>query len=132
MATDAQQSETMRQIAQAWEEAKAQFQELRVQVDRAERMARAKAEATFAGRERDQALRDLGEAVLVAVQRGQLSLPSTLTRALRAAGAADEMQKQQAASIADILQEGEEAARRLKKPTAVGRNSPLASRTKKR
>lgn len=132
MATDTPQTETIRQIAQAWEQAKAQFQQLRVQVDRAEKMAKAKAEATFLGRERDHALRDLGEAVWLAIQKGQLTAPAGCARSLKAVQAAEEKQKQQAASISDILQEGEEAARRLKKPVTGTRNSPLASRTKKR
>lgn len=132
MAADPQQTETIRLIAQAWEQAKAQFQQLRVQVDRAEKMAKAKADATFVGRERDHALRDLGEAVWAAIQKGQFSPPAGFARSLKAVQAADEKQKQQAASISDILQEGEEAAKRLKKPTTGSRNSPLASRTKKR
>jgi tellurite resistance protein TehA-like permease len=66
VASDPQQAETIQLIAQAWDQAKAQFQQLRVQVDRAEKMAKAKAEATFVGRERDHALRDLGEAVWAA------------------------------------------------------------------
>jgi hypothetical protein len=132
VATDTPQTDTIRQIAQAWDQAKAQFQQLRVQVDRAEKMAKAKAEATFVGRERDHALRDLGEAVWVAIQKGQLQPPAGVARSLRAVQAAEDKQRQQAASIQDILQEGEEAAKRLKKPTAQGRNSSLAPRTKKR
>lgn len=132
MATDTPQTDTIRQIAQAWDQAKAQFQQLRVQVDRAEKMAKAKAEATFIGRERDQALRDLGEAIWIAIQKGQLEAPPGVARSLRAVQAAEDKQRKQAASIQDILQEGEEAAKRLKKPTAQGRNSSLASRTKKR
>src|SRR5690349_20957249 len=108
MPAEAQQTEVMKQIAQAWEQAKAQFQELRAQVDRAERMARAKTEATFVGRERDQALCDFGEAVFQAVQKGQLSLPPSLSRALKPVQAAEEKVKQQASSIQDILQEGVE------------------------
>jgi septation ring formation regulator EzrA len=125
------QSETLQQIAQAWEQAKEQFAQLRAEVEKNAKMAMAKQESTFVRRERDQALRDLGEAVWVMVQRGKVALPQQLTAMVKAVEVVEARQKAQQASIADLLKEGSEAADRLKDKRPI-RKSPVAAVPKKR
>ena len=125
------QSETLQQIAQAWDQAKQQFAQLRAEVERNSKLVQAKQESTFVGRERDQALRDLGEAVWLFVQRGKLQVPAQLNAMVKAVEVVEARQKAQQASIADLLKEGSEAADRLKDKRPV-RKSPLAVATKKR
>ena len=131
MADPNQNPQSIQDIAKAWEQAKQQFQQLRVEVDRAAKLAQAKAEQTYVGREKDQALRDLGEAVWSAVQKGRVQLPAGLAPLVKAIEVVEARQRAQAASIADLLKEGEEHADRLKGKRPV-RNSPVAAKPKKR
>lgn len=132
MANELPQTETIRQIAEAWGEAKAQFAVLRQQVDRASRMANAKTQATFIGREKDQAFRDLGEAVWSAVKKGKVTLPPSLASALKAIETIEAREHAQAGEITALLQEGEEAASRMRQKPAPAKHSGVASRPKKR
>jgi len=73
---DPKQQEVLKQINDAWEHAKAQLTQLRQAVEKTAAMAQAKIDATYVGRERDRALRDLGEAVWGQVKAARMSLPS--------------------------------------------------------
>lgn len=111
----AHQSETMKQIAEAWDQAKAQFDALRTQVEKAGELANLKLQSAVLERDEDRALRDFGEAVWAAVQKGTLKLPPTLTNATKAMQELQKRKDAQAADIADMLKEGDEVADRLKK-----------------
>ena len=119
------QPDVVRQIGQAWENAQEQLAELRAQVERTTELAMAKTQSNFLERDKDRALRNLGEAVWNQVQKGKLALPAALREVTRAM---EEVQKKidaEQREIADLLREGEEAVARRAK-------SLLAARTKKR
>lgn len=123
----------MQQIAQAWDEAKAQLSDLREAVEKNAKMAQLKLEASFLNRERDVALRDFGETVWNQVMRGRLQLPPQLTPAVQKMIDVEKRLQKQAAEITDILKEGDEAAERLRQQKKAARPSPaLASKVKKR
>lgn len=132
MAADAK-TETMKQIQQAFEAAQARLSQLREAVERNTELARAHGRATLLKDQKEQALRELGEAVWRQVQKGTLELPPGFGKALKAVRDAEQAAEAHAREITDILREGEEVAERLK----VGKNAPkpqtvLASAAKKR
>lgn len=125
----ADKNEVIKQIAAAWETAKAQLDELKAAVERNTQVAQIKLESTFLGRERDVALRDLGEAVYAQVQKGKLQLPPAVSAALKAVQDVEKRLEDQAGEISAILQEGNEVADRLGK----GNNAKsVAAKAKKR
>ncbi|HEX8826161.1 MAG TPA: hypothetical protein VF794_40020, partial [Archangium sp.] len=84
MAADPKQSETLRQIQQAFQSAQSQMTQLRQQVEKHAELARAKTQHDFIQKEKERALRELGEAVLSQVRKGRLELPSSLAPLLKA------------------------------------------------
>lgn len=122
----------MEQIAEAWDEAKAQLSDLRQAVEQNAKMAHLKLEASFLGRDRDVALRDFGEAVWNQVMRGRLQLPPQLAPAMQKMIDVEKKLQKQASEITDILKEGDEAAERLRQKKAARPSPALASRVKKR
>ncbi|MFZ5471922.1 MAG: hypothetical protein ACOZIN_21030 [Myxococcota bacterium] len=102
------------QIHAAWEQAQRQLADLRAQVEHTTELAQLKVQANFLERDLDRALRDFGQAVWAQVQKGKLVLPGTLTAAQRAMQEAQKKVDKQNADIADLLNEGQEAASRLK------------------
>lgn len=108
------QSEVIHQIHAAWEQAQRQLADLRAQVEHTTELAQLKVQANFLERDLDRALRDFGQAVWAQVQKGKLVLPGTLTAAQRAMQEAQKKVDKQNADIADLLNEGQEAASRLK------------------
>ncbi|KFA93125.1 hypothetical protein [Archangium violaceum] len=131
MAADPKQSETLRQIQEAFQSAQSQMTQLRQQVEKHAELARAKTQNDFIQKEKERALRELGEAVFKQVQKGKLELSSTFAPLLKAVEQAQQKAEAQAREISDLLQEGEETAQRLKQKNAGGANSGVASRTKK-
>ena len=113
-------SDPLKQIGEAWEHAQEQLSDLREQVKRTTELAMAKTQSNFLERDRDRALRNLGEAVWVQVQKGKLALPAALRDVTKAM---EDVQKKIAveqAEIADLLKEGEEAvARRARNAVAA-------------
>jgi hypothetical protein len=128
---DPKQSETLRQIQQAFQSAQSQMTQLRQQVEKHAELARAKTQHDFIQKEKDRVLRELGEAVLSQVRKGRLELPSTLAPLLKAVEQVEKKAEAQAREITDLLQEGEETAQRLKEKKAGGAHSGVAPRTKK-
>ena len=119
------QTEVIRQIGQAWDNAQEQLAELREQVKRTTELAMAKTQSNFLERDKDKALRNLGEAVWTQVQKGRLSLPASLKDVVKAM---EEVQKKidaEQREIVDLIREGEEAAARRAK-------AALAAKAKKR
>lgn len=131
MAADPKQSETLRQIQQAFQNAQSQMAQLRQQVEKHAELARAKTQHEFIQKEKERALRELGEAVLNQVRKGRLELPSSLASLVKAVEQAEKKEEAQVREITDLLQEGEEAAQRLKEKKAGGAHSGVAPRTKK-
>ncbi len=131
MAAAPKQSETLRQIQEAFQSAQSQMAQLRQQVEKHAELARAKTQHDFIQKEKERALRELGEAVFKQVQKGKLGLSSTFAPLLKAVEQAHQKAEAQAREIGDLLQEGEETAQRLKQKNAGGANSGVASRTKK-
>ncbi|QRK06497.1 hypothetical protein JQX13_41435 [Archangium violaceum] len=131
MAADPKQSEALRQLQEAFQTAQAQMAQLRQQVEKHAELARVKTQRDFIQSEKERALRELGEAVFKQVQKGRLELPSTFAPLLKALEQAQQKAEAQAREIGDLLQEGEEAAQRLKQKNAGGANSGVAPRTKK-
>ena len=115
-----------------WEQAKAQLEDLKSAVERNAQMAQLKMESAFLHRERDQALRDFGEAVWNQILKGKLQLPPQLNTALRAMIEMEKKLEKQASEINDILKEGDEAADRMRQKKAVRPPPALASKGKKR
>lgn len=140
MSTEANKSDVMRQISAAWELARSQLEELKAAVQRHSDLASVKLQSTFLQREKDQSLRDFGEAVFEAVQKGRLQLPPELAEAFKAVTRVDRKLELQAAEVATLLAEGNSAADRLNAPAAQRRSSGmqpsaktgLASAAKKR
>lgn len=112
--------DALKQIGEAWEHAQDQLADLREQVKRTTDLAMAKTQSNFLERDRDKALRNLGEAVWVQVQKGKLQLPPGFRDIAKAM---EDVQKKIAveqAEIADLLKEGEEAvARRARNAVAA-------------
>jgi hypothetical protein len=131
VAADPKQSETLRQIQQAFQNAQSQMAQLRQQVEKHAELARAKTQHEFIQKEKERALRELGEAVLNQVRKGRLELPSSLASLVKAVEQAEKKEEAQVREITDLLQEGEEAAQRLKEKKAGGAHSGVAPRTKK-
>jgi hypothetical protein len=122
----------MQQIAQAWDDAKDQLASLREAVEKNAKMAHIKLESSFLSRERDNAMRDFGEAVWSQVMKGRLQLPPQLAPALQKMIDVEKKLQKQASEITDILKEGDEAAERLRQKKAVRPPPALASKGKKR
>lgn len=112
---DPKQQQTVQQIAEAWEQAKAQLAALRAQVEKAGELANLKLHSAILEREEDKAYRDFGQAVWSQVQKGGLKLPPTLSNAIKAMQEVQKKKDAQAREIEDVLREGEEVADRLKK-----------------
>lgn len=137
--TDANK-DVMRQISAAWDLARSQLEELKAAVQRHSDLASVKLQSTFLQREKDQSLRDFGDAVFQAVKRGELNLPPSLAEAFKAVGQVDRKLEIQAAEVATLLAEGTEAADRLNRPAPQRRptgmqpsaKTGLASPAKKR
>lgn len=131
MAADPKQSETLRQIQEAFQSAQSQMTQLRQQVEKHAELARAKTQNDFIQKEKERALRELGEAVFKQVRKGRLELPATFAPLLEAIEQAQQKADAQAREINDLLLEGQETAQRLKQKNTGGSNSGVASRTKK-
>ena len=131
MAAEKQQSDALRELQAAFQEAQAQLVQLRKQVEQHAELARMKTQVDFSKNERERVLRELGEAVFKQVQKGRLELPSGFGTLLKAVEQAQQKAEAQAREISDLLQEGEEAAQRLKQKNTSGGHSGVAPRTKK-
>ncbi|WP_257449540.1 hypothetical protein [Archangium lipolyticum] len=130
MAADPKQSETLRQLQEAFQSAQSQMAELREQVEKHSELARAKTQSDFIQKEKDRALRQLGESVFKQVQKGKLQLPEGFGPLLKAVEHAQKKAEAHAREISDLLKEGEEAAQRLNEKKAGPTNSGVASRKK--
>lgn len=111
---DPKQTEVLRQLHAAWDQAQAQLVELRSQVEQATALAQAKVKANFLENDLDRAFRDLGEAVWNQVQKGKLALPSGLSAAQKAVAESQKKLDRLRGDLSDLIKEGEEAASRLK------------------
>jgi len=114
LAADSKQSEVVKQINEAFQEAQARLAQLREAVERNTDLARANARTTVLKDQKEKALKDLGEAVWRQVQKGRLELPAGFAAALKAVEAAEQAAEAHARELTDILMEGEEVAARLK------------------
>ena len=110
---DARQTDVVKQIQAAWDEAQAQLAILREQVEHTSAMAQAKVQSNLLQRDLDRSYRDLGEAVWAEVSKGKLSLPGHLGNVKKALEAITRQIQAQNASINDLLAEGAEIAKRL-------------------
>ncbi len=133
MAADKQQSQSdaLRELQAAFQDAQSQLAQLRKQVEQHAELARMKTQVDFSKNERERVMRELGEAIFKQVQKGRLELPAGFGNLLKAVEQAQHKAEAQAREISDLLQEGEEAAQRLKQKNTGGANSGVASRTKK-
>ena len=109
---ETKQDELIHQITQAWERAKAQLEQLRQDVVRTSQMAQLQMGSGFLSQDKDKVLKRLGEGVWEQVRKGKLTLPASLAGAVKELEVLEEKAKKHAGEIADILQEGDEAARR--------------------
>ncbi|MFT3708616.1 MAG: hypothetical protein QM817_13275 [Archangium sp.] len=126
-----QQNEAVRQIQEAWNEAQAQLQLLRQQVEHATAMAQAKVGSNMLERDLDRAYRDLGEAVWAEVSKGKLQLPSNLSTVRKLLEGVTQKIRVQNASINDLLAEGAEVAKRLQeKMSAASKGVAGAKKTR--
>jgi hypothetical protein len=125
------QTDALKQIQAAWQEAQANLQLLREQVELASNMAQAKVQSNVYERDLDRAYRDLGEAVWAEVSKGKLQLPSTLSQVKKALESVTVKIQQQNASINDLLAEGEDIAKKLHQKM-VAASKGVASQQKKR
>jgi len=114
MAADPKQSEVVKQIHEAFQEAQARLAQLREAVERNTDLARANAKSTVLKDQKERALKELGEAVWRQVQKGRLELPASFASALNAVEAAEQAAEAHARELTEILREGEEVAERLK------------------
>jgi hypothetical protein len=114
VAADPKPSQSLKQITEAFQTAHAQMAQLRKAVERHAELARAKTQSDFIQKEKERALRELGEAVWRQVQKGRLELPATLASSLKAVQLAEQKAEAQAREISDLLLEGEETAQRMK------------------
>jgi chromosome segregation ATPase len=130
VAADPKQSETLRQIQEAFQSAQSQMTELRQRVEKHAELARAKTQNDFIQQEKDRALRQLGESVFKQVQKGKLELPEGFGPLLKAVEHAQKKAEAHTREIGDLLKEGEEAAQRLNEKKAGGTHSGVASRKK--
>lgn len=119
----------MTQINEAWEQAKDQLTQLRLEVQRSAQAAQVTLQSKYLAREKDKALRDFGEAVWVALKKGKLQLPPILTAAVKAMLEVEKREAAQADEINSLLQEGQEIAAKVKPPTP---QSAVAAKGKKR
>ncbi|MBJ6765564.1 hypothetical protein KRR26_04150 [Corallococcus sp. M34] len=133
MAADAKQTEIMKQIQEAFQASQARLNQLREAVERNTELARAHGRATLLKDQKEQAYRELGEAVWRQVQKGKLELPAAFARVLKQVEDAEQAAEAHAREITDILREGEEIAERLKGGKNVAKpQTVLVSGTKKR
>ena len=104
---------------------------LRKQVETHSALAQAKTQSDFLQKEKERVMRELGEAVFKQVQKGRLELPTSFAPLLKAIEQVQLKVEAQAREISDLLQEGEEAAQRLKQKNTGPAHSGVAMRTKK-
>ena len=107
------QSERLKQIQAAWEEAQAQLSVLRDQVTYLSSLAQAKTQNNVLTRDLDRAYRDLGEALWAEVSKGRLQLPPNLSNVRKSLEQVTGRIREQNASINDLLSEGADIAKRL-------------------
>lgn len=109
------ESETIRQIGEMWDAARAEFARLRELAERAVEMSQANSGLRAARSDREAALLKLGEAFYKLVNDGQLNAPPALKRMLGEVKAKDAELLRQQADIAAILKEADAMADRAKK-----------------
>ena len=131
MAADPKQSETLRQIQEAFDSAQSKMSQLRKQVETHSALAQAKTQSDFLQKEKERVLRELGEAVFKQIKKGRLELPTAFAPLLKAIEQVQLKVEAQSREISDLLQEGEEAAQRLKQKNTGPAHSGVATRTKK-
>lgn len=107
----------IKQISEAWEQAKAELAQLRAAVEKTSALAQAKISSDFFGREKDKALRDLGEVVWSHVKGGRLQLPAAMTAAIKAVQEAEKRAQKQNEEINALISEGGEAVDRINAKT---------------
>ena len=109
------ESETIRQIGEMWDAARAEFARLRELAERAVEMSKVQSGLHSAKSEREAALLKLGEAFYKLVEDGQVNAPSALKRVLGDVKAKDAELLRQQADIAAILKEADAMADKVKK-----------------
>lgn len=115
MAINQPNADAVKQISEAWEQAKAQLAALREQVQKAGELANLKLQSAVLEREEDKAFRDFGQAVWAQVQKGNLKLPSSISAAAKAMQEVQKKRDAQSREINDLLEEGKDVADRMKK-----------------
>lgn len=131
MAEDPKQKELIRKISETFQAAQTRMAELRAAVQRNTDLAQIQSTSAFIQRERDRALRNLGEAVWKEIQEGRLAVPPGVSQAAEALKNVDSKAENHRREIADLLREGEETAARIQGKNK-GPHSSMASRMKKR
>jgi hypothetical protein len=126
------QNPDLEALQAALESSRTQLRSLRAQVQQHEALAQASAQATTLKRERDDALRALGEGVVRAVREGQLRLGGSLERLHAEVLQAEQRREAHSRRIDDLLAEGEAAAERLQKKSAPPRQTGLAPGPRRR
>ncbi len=99
--------ESVRQVGQMFQEAKAELAQLREAVEQAVKMGSASGSLGRARSDRETALLKLGEAFYKAVESGEVQAPASLKRALGEVKAKDAEILRQQADIAAILKEAD-------------------------
>jgi hypothetical protein len=122
----------LKQISEAWEQAKTQLAQLRAAVEKTSALAQAKATSDVLARDRDRALRDFGEVVWAQVKAGRLQLPAGLTPAMKAMQEVEQRADKHKQDITALIQEGGEAVDRIKAKPNRSHKSAVAAKGKKR
>lgn len=126
------QSEVLKQLGQAWDQAQRQLVELRTQVEQTAAMATAKVNLNALERDLDRAYRDLGEAIWQQVQAGRVKLPSGVSALQKAVEVVQQRIEDENAGLRDLLAEGNEAASRLKPRSRTSSKTAVAQTKGKR
>lgn len=97
----------VKQLTAAWEEAQSQLRELRRRVEATAQMARAQLDAQTFSKDRDRALRDLGEAYWKEYQAGRVPAVGRMAAILDRVAKAEQKVAASSASITNLLQDTE-------------------------
>lgn len=126
-----EQSELIQQLAETFKAAQAKVEHLRDAIQRNTDLAQLQSTSAFLHRERDRALRDLGEVLWKASLKGEFTFPEFADKATDSLRHIEEKLDTHRSEIGAVLSEGAETADRLNAKNKKTHSS-LASRSKKR
>ena len=109
------ENETLRQLGEVWDSARAELARVRELAERAAAMAKVQASYTGIRGEREAALLKLGEGFYKLIDDGQVSVPPSLKRIVGEVKAKEAEVLRQQADIAAILKEADALAEKSRK-----------------